>query len=93
MSTRSLIPPGRSTISKQRVAFPGIDGAFGTADLIVRIGNVIHVVDYKFGTGVRVLALRPDGDEDVINAQLLFYAAGRAPHVSAISLPASKTSS
>ena len=25
--------------------------------------------------GVRVLALYPDGDEDVINAQLLFYAA------------------
>ena len=36
---------------------------------------LIHVIDFKFGTGVRVLALYPDGDEDVINAQLLFYAA------------------
>ena len=33
------------------------------------------MVDFKFGTGVRVLALYPDGDEDVLNAQLLFYAA------------------
>ena len=42
---------------------------------IVRIGNTIYVIDFKFGAGVRVLALYPDGDEDVINAQLLFYAA------------------
>ena len=33
------------------------------------------MIDFKFGSGVRVLALYPDGDEDVINAQLLFYAA------------------
>ena len=45
------------------------------ADLIVRIGSTIHVIDFKFGAGVRVLALYPDGDEDIINAQLLFYAA------------------
>jgi uncharacterized protein DUF2800 len=60
---------------EQRVAFPTIAGAFGTADLIVRIGDTIHVADLKFGIAVRVLALYPDGDEDVINAQLLFYAA------------------
>jgi Protein of unknown function (DUF2800) len=59
---------------EQRVKFPTID-AFGTADLIVRIGNVIHIIDFKFGSGVRFLALHPDGDVDVINAQLLFYAA------------------
>ena len=58
-----------------RIAFPTIAGAFGTADLIVRLGRTIHVIDFKFGSGVRVLALTPDGDEDVINAQLLFYAA------------------
>ena len=34
------------------------------------------VVDFKFGTGVRVLALYRDGDDDVVNGQLLFYAAG-----------------
>ena len=35
----------------------------------------MYVVDFKFGCGVRVLALYPDGDEDILNAQLLFYAA------------------
>jgi Protein of unknown function (DUF2800) len=60
---------------EHRVAFPTIAGAFGTADLIVRIGNTIYIIDFKFGSGVRVLALYPDGDEDVINAQPLFYAA------------------
>jgi len=33
------------------------------------------VTDFKFGVGVRVLALYPDGDEDVLNSQLMFYAA------------------
>ena len=61
-----------------RIAFPTIAGAFGTADLIVRIGRTIHVIDFKFGSGVRVLALTPDGDTDILNAQLLFYAAPRA---------------
>jgi hypothetical protein len=59
----------------RRVAFPTIPGAFGTLDLLVRIGRAIHVIDFKFGVGVRVLALSPDGDEDILNAQLLFYAA------------------
>jgi hypothetical protein len=58
-----------------RVVFPGIVNTYGTADLIIRIGGTIYVIDLKFGAGVRVLALTPDGDEDVINAQLLFYAA------------------
>src|SRR5262249_56137125 len=60
----------------RRVPFPPTTGAFGTADLVVRIGNTIYIIDFKFGSGVRVLALYPDGDEDVINAQPLFYAAG-----------------
>jgi hypothetical protein len=73
-----LDAPGAAFYLEQRVEFPGIAGAFGTADLIVRIGNTIHVIDFKFGSGVRVLALYPDGDDDIIiiiNAQLLFYAA------------------
>ena len=37
--------------------------------------SVPLVTDFKFGPGVRVLALYPDGDEDVLNAQLMFYAA------------------
>ena len=70
-----LDTPGAEFYLEQRATFPTIAGAFGTADLVIRIGDTIHVVDLKFGIGVRVLALYPDGDEDVINAQLLFYAA------------------
>ena len=70
-----LDAPGAEYYLEQRVEFPTVAGAFGTADLIVRIGNIIYVVDFKFGSGVRVLALYPDGDEDVVNGQLLFYAA------------------
>jgi hypothetical protein len=60
---------------EHRVVFPGIAGAFGTVDLLIRIDRTVYVIDFKFGSGVRVLALYPDGDGDVINAQLLFYAA------------------
>jgi len=70
-----LDAPGAEFYLEQRVAFPIIPGAFGTVDLLVRIGSTVHVLDFKFGAGVRVLALYPDGDEDVLNAQLLFYAA------------------
>ena len=75
MWRRSSTRPAPSITSSSASSFPTIAGAFGTADLIVRIGDTIHVIDFKFGAGVRVLALYPDGDEDVINAQLLFYAA------------------
>jgi hypothetical protein len=64
--------------AERRVVFPTIPGAFGTSDLIVRIGSTIHVVDYKFGAGMLVRALSPADDDpnaDVLNAQLLFYAA------------------
>jgi hypothetical protein len=60
---------------EHRVTLPTIAGAFGTVDLLIRIGRTVYVIDFKFGSGVLVLALYPDGDEDVINAQLLFYAA------------------
>jgi hypothetical protein len=70
-----LDAPGATFYLEHRVAFPAIAGAFGTVDLIVRVGHTIHVVDFKFGAGVRVLALYPDGAEDVLNSQLLFYSA------------------
>jgi hypothetical protein len=70
-----LTAPGAAYYLEHRVTFPGIADAFGTVDLIVRIGRTIHVIDFKFGIGVRVLALYPDGDEDVLNAQLMYYAA------------------
>jgi Protein of unknown function (DUF2800) len=72
----ALLVPGAEFYLERRVAFPTVAGAFGTADLLVRIGNTAYVIDHKFGAGVRVLALRPDGDDDVINAQLMFYATG-----------------
>ena len=50
---------GRISTSNSASSFPTIAGAFGTADLLVRIGNTIHVIDFKFGAGVRVLALYP----------------------------------
>ena len=70
-----LDAPGAEYYLEHRVVFPGVADTFGTTDLLVRIGGTIHVIDFKFGSGVRVLALIPDGDEDVVNAQLLFYAA------------------
>jgi hypothetical protein len=68
--------PGAEYYLEHRVRFPSVDSAFGTTDLIVRIGNTVYVVDWKFGVGVPVLAVYPDGQEDVINAQLAFYGAG-----------------
>jgi hypothetical protein len=70
-----LDTPGAEFYIERRVAFPGIADTFGTADLIVRIDNTVRVVDWKFGGGVRVLALYPVGDDDVVNSQLLFYGA------------------
>jgi hypothetical protein len=70
-----LDAPGAEFFLECRVAFPTIAGAFGTADLIVRIGSTIYVIDFKFGVGVRVRARYPHGAEDVLNAQLMFYAA------------------
>jgi len=73
-----LDTPGAEFYLEARLAFPAVAGAFGTADLIVRIGSTAHVVDLKCGAGVRVLALSPADDDpavDVINGQLLFYAA------------------
>ena len=67
--------PAPNIYLEQRVFFPTIPGAFGTCDLLVRIGSAVHVIDFKFGTGVRVLALYPVGAEDIVNAQLMFYGA------------------
>jgi len=70
-----LDTPGAEYFLERRVVFPTIPDTWGTADLLVRIDRTMHVIDFKFGVGVRVCALSPDGDEDVINAQLAFYAA------------------
>jgi hypothetical protein len=66
-----LDQPGAEYFLERRVVFPGIADTFGTADLIARIGDTIHVIDFKFGSGVQVLARYADG---AVNAQLQFYA-------------------
>jgi hypothetical protein len=63
-----LDTPGAEFYLEYRIAFPTVAGAFGTTDLIVRIGNIIHIIDFKFGTGVRVLALYPDGSHQPAEA-------------------------
>lgn len=62
---------------EKSVRFPGIPGAFGTCDLIMRSPTTVLHVDWKFGAGVGVSALYrdPDGGERV-NAQLMFYLVG-----------------
>lgn len=56
-----------------RGAFPNIEGAFGTADVVV-FGDdgVLTIMDYKFGKGVYVSAAD--------NAQLIFYGLCVANH-------------
>ena len=44
-----------------------IPGAFGSCDLLLRVGKSAYVIDWKFGNGVPV--------EAIDNEQLLFYAA------------------
>jgi Protein of unknown function (DUF2800) len=70
-----LDAPGAEYYLEQRVVFPTIPDTWGTVDLLVRIGRTLHVIDFKFGAGVLVRALSPDGDEDVLNPQLMFYGA------------------
>ena len=87
-----LDAPGAEYYLEHRVVFPTIAGAFGTADLIVRIGSTVHVVDFKFGAGVRVLALYPGRrrghHQRAARCSMPRRRATRCPNF----LPASKTS-
>ena len=63
------------------VQFPGIKGAFGTADVLGRDDrdNITYVTDWKFGAGEGVKAAYPDPEDvfcEIVNEQLLFYACG-----------------
>ena len=69
-----LDAPGVEYRLEQRVEFPTVPGAFGTLDLLILDGNTVRIIDFKFGAGVRVVACRRDGDDDIINAQLMYYA-------------------
>jgi Protein of unknown function (DUF2800) len=52
---------------ERRVAVPGIEGAFGTSDIIARCGGELFVMDWKFG--FKTVSAEA-------NKQLMFYAAG-----------------
>jgi hypothetical protein len=56
-------------LTEVRVAFPGIEGAFGTSDFGARTGGVLTMLDWKFGSGIGV------DIEGSGKAQLLFYCA------------------
>jgi hypothetical protein len=58
---------------EQRYPFPGIPSSFGTVDLVISNGQVIIVLDWKFGGGVRVRALYDNGEISWLNAQLVYY--------------------
>lgn len=65
-----------------KVQFPGIEGAFGTADVIARDDrdNITYVTDWKFGAGEAVKAvydeLHGQHNRYTTNEQLMFYACG-----------------
>jgi hypothetical protein len=73
---------------ESRVEVPGIDGAFGTCDVLIRSPKRTVVWDWKFGAGVPVWASYKveskaskgeQTEEDAIvygNDQLMFYARG-----------------
>jgi hypothetical protein len=72
------IPDSADVEIETRVVFPGIEGAFGTCDLIAHDpGKKTYVNDWKMGAGIPVAASYPDPDDEqyeIINPQLLFYA-------------------
>ncbi len=57
---------GIDFFNEQRVVFPGIDGAFGTVDIVGKARDRTIVLDWKLGKGVPVSAEE--------NVQLLYYA-------------------
>jgi hypothetical protein len=59
---------------ERRVTFPGVPGAFGTVDLILRNDTHTILVDWKFGQGIGVRTVYSDGEGAIVNPQLLYYA-------------------
>lgn len=56
---------GIEYLNEQRVTFPGIDGAFGTADIVGTAKDRTITLDWKFGAGIPVDAVN--------NSQMLYY--------------------
>jgi hypothetical protein len=59
---------------ESEVHMPGIEGAFGTADVLIRGPKRTVVWDWKFGEGVPVYASYEVGVNEYGNDQLCFYA-------------------
>ena len=59
---------------EERVRFPGVPGAFGTVDLLLRSPRHVLCVDWKFGQGVGIKAVYQEDAGDLVNPQLMFYA-------------------
>lgn len=66
-----------------QVAFPGIEDAFGTADILMKTSKRSVVWDWKFGAGVAVSAHE--------NRQMAFYARGAAHSAPAFFWPDGQT--
>lgn len=64
-----LTQPGTSRMLETRVDFsPWVPGGFGTADCILLTGDVMDVIDFKYGQGVAVSAEN--------NTQMMLYGLG-----------------
>ena len=64
-----MLTPSPYVVTEKRLDLSRIaPGCFGTADCIAICGDVLHVIDFKYGKGVRV-----DAEE---NPQLRLYALG-----------------
>lgn len=57
-----------SSMHLELKVFPGVESVWGTGDCVASGPEIITIIDYKYGTGVRVNA---EGNE-----QLMFYALG-----------------
>jgi hypothetical protein len=77
---------------EERVAFPGIPGAFGTSDLILASETHVLHVDWKFGQGVAVPAIYHEGDSlaEKLNPQMMFYTAASMSSLKSIYVPKKK---
>jgi hypothetical protein len=58
---------------EERVNFPGVPGAFGTIDAILRNIKYVIYLDLKFGVGVPVKCVYKDANGELLNPQVTYY--------------------
>ena len=74
--------PGELLVEQRLDLTPWVPEAFGTADAVILDDGICHIVDLKYGKGVRV-----DAEE---NTQLMLYALGAYHAYDAIYGPITK---